>query len=209
MRCVRKREQESISDAAFFDVVSCQFAYHYSFSDKETVHCAIRNVSRLLCRGGKFLLTIPDAEVIYRRLRKASGMSFGNELYRVTFEDKTNFYKYGQKYTFYLEDAIDNCPEYMVPLQTLIDVAKGVDLEVVYAENFEKMFCDYRHAHRHLLQRMRIDPDEPLTPQEKEAATLYMGIVFQKVETAQKKPTVETCEKNPNAAPNLCSADAL
>ena len=102
-----------------FDLVSCQFAYHYSFSSKENVLSGLKNVSTCLKSKGKFILTIPDCDVIYSRLKKAPGCSFGNQIYQIKFDQKENFIKYGQKYCFNLADAIEECPEYLVHIDTL------------------------------------------------------------------------------------------
>ena len=50
-----------------------------------------------------------------KRLRASDDMTFGNEIYRVTFEtaDKTNLPLFGAKYNFHLEGVVD-CPEFLV-----------------------------------------------------------------------------------------------
>ena len=50
-----------------------------------------------------------------KRLRASKNMSFGNEVYRVTFsgEDKQNIPLFGAKYDFHLEGVVD-CPEFLV-----------------------------------------------------------------------------------------------
>jgi mRNA (guanine-N7-)-methyltransferase len=41
--------------------------------------------------------------------------SFGNEFYKITFDERGDELPlYGQRYTFYLQDAVDNVPEYVV-----------------------------------------------------------------------------------------------
>ncbi len=47
-----------------FDLVSCQFALHYSFSSETKVRGMLANVSGRLKPGGVFLGTIPNANVI-------------------------------------------------------------------------------------------------------------------------------------------------
>jgi len=50
-----------------------------------------------------------------KRLRAADGMSFGNEVYEITFdiEDKQQIPLFGAKYHFRLEGVVD-CPEFIV-----------------------------------------------------------------------------------------------
>jgi len=50
-----------------------------------------------------------------KRLRAADGMSFGNEVYEISFdtEDKQHIPLFGAKYHFKLEGVVD-CPEFIV-----------------------------------------------------------------------------------------------
>lgn len=50
-----------------------------------------------------------------KRLRNSDTMSFGNDVYRVTFntDDKDNLSLFGAKYDFHLEGVVD-CPEFLV-----------------------------------------------------------------------------------------------
>lgn len=48
-----------------------------------------------------------------KRLKKAEGNSFGNEVYNIEFENKEEFGLFGAKYNFKLSDVVD-CPEFLV-----------------------------------------------------------------------------------------------
>lgn len=48
----------------------CQFALHYSWSTEARARKALANVSALLRPGGTFIGTMPDANVIIKRLRE-------------------------------------------------------------------------------------------------------------------------------------------
>ena len=58
---------------------------------------------------------IYNSLIFRRRLRESKDLSFGNEVYRVTFEseDKQNLPLFGARYNFHLEGVVD-CPEYLV-----------------------------------------------------------------------------------------------
>jgi len=70
-----------------FDLVSCQFAFHYCFRDEASARRMLENVTDRLKPGGLFIATIPDANVLISRLRSARSASFGNSIYSVTFAD--------------------------------------------------------------------------------------------------------------------------
>ncbi|GJW35156.1 mRNA cap guanine-N7 methyltransferase 1 [Tanacetum coccineum] len=63
------RLDQALADDAPFDICSCQFAMHYAWSTERCARTALANVSSLLRPGGIFIRTMPDAEVIMKRLR--------------------------------------------------------------------------------------------------------------------------------------------
>lgn len=50
------------------------------------------------------------------RLRALPGdeLTFGNSVYHLTFDQKDKFPPYGHRYRFFLEDAVDDVPEFVV-----------------------------------------------------------------------------------------------
>lgn len=52
-----------------FDICSIQFAIHYMFKDKFSIHNFIKNVSDLVQVGGYFIGTCYDGEVLFNRLK--------------------------------------------------------------------------------------------------------------------------------------------
>ncbi|CAI4276909.1 CIH_collapsed_G0004290.mRNA.1.CDS.1 [Saccharomyces cerevisiae] len=133
------------------DIVSTQFCLHYAFETEEKARRALLNVAKSLKIGGHFFGTIPDSEFIRYKLNKfpkeVEKPSWGNSIYKVTFENNSyqkNDYEftspYGQMYTYWLEDAIDNVPEYVVPFETLRSLADEYGLELVSQMPFNKFF---------------------------------------------------------------------
>lgn len=118
-----------IKDVGPFDLVSSQFSFHYCFSSEENVRAALGNVSRNLRKGGKFIATIPDPFEIRlflfvdpRRRIENYGAEFGNEYYTIKFET-TEIKTFGTKYWFTLCDAVDDCPEYLIDIPSLLSFA--------------------------------------------------------------------------------------
>lgn len=168
-----------------FDAVSCQFAFHYCFEQKEAVRQALCNVSSCLKQNGLFLVTVPDSEVLFRRLKRANAQgrnSFGNSVYTVRFEKTDEFLKYGQRYWFWLADAIENCPEYMVHQKTLVDLALENHLELLEKRGFGDFYHQYEGKYKALFRKMVHTPSRAeqqiLSPEEWDAASLYIALVF-------------------------------
>ena len=44
----------------------------------------------------------------------AEDLSFGNDVYKVKFDDRDMTPRYGHRYTFFLQDAVEEVPEYVV-----------------------------------------------------------------------------------------------
>jgi len=172
-----------------FHIVSCQFALHYSFQSEERARRAIQNVAMHLRPGGHFVGTIPDANVLVRKLREAKTMEFGNSVTRVRFDGTNKLFDmasgpYGIKYNFFLKDAIDDCPEYLIHFPTLFKLCHQAGLELVEKRNFHKFFFKYAENPelRELLGRMKVltATEEGISEDEWEACFYYCAFVFKK-----------------------------
>lgn len=119
-----------------FDVVSMQFCMHYAFETVEKARCMLQNVSQWLREGGILVGTIPNADYLLyayivhcafdlltdvncrERLDalppSVQDLSFGNSVYSIRFEDRQSRPLFGHRYYFWLNDAVDNVPEYIV-----------------------------------------------------------------------------------------------
>ena len=92
-----------------FDLVSCQFAFHYCFESLPQADCMLRNASENLRKGGFFIGTTPDAHDIMARLETGkTGNSFGNSVFSVSFNEE-NVRKqqplFGAEYNFHLTEV--------------------------------------------------------------------------------------------------------
>ena len=69
---------EVIPEGQTFDVISCQFAYHYSFETEESAKHSLAMVGKYLKSGGYFFGTIPNFRAIRELL--AGGQSMHNDI---------------------------------------------------------------------------------------------------------------------------------
>lgn len=168
----------------WFDLVNCQFALHYSFEDEERAKGLLRNVSHRLKPGGWFIGTIPSAGWIMEKLRKSEGTSFGNDIYRVTFEQRDLAPpRFGAKYKFFLEDAVGDVPEYLVHTETLMQIAKMYDMDFIMSDTLWNFYQANKEQHADLLRRMRVHDNHgqlQLSESGKELSGLYKVFVFRK-----------------------------
>ncbi len=89
---------------------------HYAWSDVPKVRVLLENISKYLRQGGVFIGTIPDGDKLRERLKALPGdeLKFGNDIYSIEFEQKQTMALFGHKYEFFLADAVENVPEFVV-----------------------------------------------------------------------------------------------
>ncbi|GAC93177.1 RNA cap methyltransferase [Pseudozyma hubeiensis SY62] len=172
-----------------FDNVTLQFCMHYAWESVEKARMMLDNVARYLRKGGVFVGTIPDSRELRDRLAASAhpgDRSFGNRYYKVVFDQTERWPAFGNRYTFFLEDAVENVPEYVVDFEVFEDLAHEVGLRCIYRKNFAEIYEEgSRHPeHGKLLEKMRVvDRYGSLNLDEEmwQAATLYLGFAFEKM----------------------------
>lgn len=172
-----------------FDVVSMQFCMHYAFETERKARCMLENVAKYLRPGGIFIGTIPNAELLYSHLDsispEAEELSFGNSVYRIRFEQREPRPIFGHRYWFFLQDAVENVPEYVVQWDNFVDLAAEYGLALTYKEEFHQVFAENEEVpeFNQLLQRMKVvdvNGESSMDEDQWEAANIYVGFAFEK-----------------------------
>ncbi|KAG8731161.1 mRNA cap guanine-N7 methyltransferase [Ceratobasidium sp. 428] len=171
-----------------FDVVSMQFCMHYAFESLPKVRMMLQNVSDYLRSGGIFLGTIPNSDLLLSKLNQLGPdeLSFGNPVYRIRFDSKREQPLYGHRYWFYLRDAVEDVPEYVVRWDEFKTLALEYDLKAVYRSEFHDLFNDERRDSEFgpLLQKMKVvnaRGDSEMTEDQWHAANIYIAFAFEKI----------------------------
>jgi len=171
-----------------FDVVSMQFCMHYAFETIQKARCMLDNVSKHLRSGGVFIGTIPNADLLLEHLDNippnAEDLSFGNSVYKITFDNRERPL-FGHKYWFFLQDAVENVPEYVVQWDNFVQMAADYGLFPVYKEEFHHVFEEHQDHpdFKPLLVRMKVVDDEGASAMDEdqwEAANIYIAFAFEK-----------------------------
>lgn len=120
------------------------------------------------------------------------GAEWGNSIYRVRFPGKTpedGVFRpaFGWKYNFFLDEAVEEVPEYVVPWEAFRALAEDFNLEL----QFHRPFLDIWEAEKDdrelgpLSERMGVRERGGgsllISEEEKEAASFYLGFCFYKV----------------------------
>lgn len=117
---------------------------------------------------------------------------WGNDIYRVRFPGKTpadGIFRppFGWKYNYFLHEAVEEVPEYVVPWEAFRAIAEDYNLEMQY----HKSFADIWHTEKDdetlgpLSERMGVRErgrgELLVSDEEMEAASFYVAFCFYKV----------------------------
>ncbi|KAL0484373.1 mRNA (guanine-N7-)-methyltransferase [Acrasis kona] len=180
--CTKKPLSSVIPANVTFDSVSCQFALHYSFETEQQARQLMLNATEKLKSGGYFVCTVPDAYVLVKKLRSVESLTIQNKIVKACFKTKKFTEVFGNQYSFELLDAIDDCPEYLVPCKDFVALAKEYGLSVVEEKNFHEFFETWSEHDdfKFLTDRVYKLREGNMTADEWEAIYLYRAFVFRK-----------------------------
>lgn len=155
--CTKDTLRDKYTDPSInFDLVSCQFGFHYCFESLTQARRMLTNISECLKPDGHFFGTLPDAYEIVSRAQKSPDWSFGNRIFNIKllFDPKDGYPIFGGKYDFNLEGVV-NCPEFLVNFDVLEKLALEYGLELIYKARFSDFFKDHSGKYKQLLQRIK------------------------------------------------------
>lgn len=118
--------------------------------------------------------------------------AFGNEVYRVRFPGVTpndGIFRppFGWKYNFFLHEAVEEVPEYVVPWEAFRAIAEDYNLEMQYHKTFDEVWKTEKDDEilGALSERMGVRERGGgrllVTDEEMEAASFYVAFCFYKV----------------------------
>ena len=120
------------------------------------------------------------------------GAEWGNPIYRVRFpgptpEDGVFRPAFGWKYSYFLDEAVEEVPEYVVPWEAFRALAEDYNLELQYHKTFTDVWESEKDDRELGMLSERMGVRErgggPLlvSPEEMEAAGFYVAFCFYKV----------------------------
>jgi mRNA (guanine-N7-)-methyltransferase len=117
---------------------------------------------------------------------------WGNDIYRVRFPGKTpedGIFRppFGWKYNFFLHEAVEEVPEYVVPWEAFRALAEDYNLELQYHKSFRDVWETEKDDRElgPLSERMGVRERHGgallVSPEEMEAASFYVAFCFYRV----------------------------
>jgi len=161
----------------YYDIVSCQFSFHYFFQSEEILNNAIRNISNLLVPGGYFIGTAPVK--VKDLLSENNGLYSLKDEYNnpVALIKRLN----NNSYTFQLYDKDDAgnyftdvklLPEYYMDTNKMVEICKKYNMELINTKTFEELY-----------NKLKIKPNSVMKDYEKDISFLYDQFIFKKILT--------------------------
>lgn len=169
------------------DVVSMQFCMHYAFETVQKARCMLENVTRYLRPGGVFIGTIPNSDLLLEQLDaippNQKDLSFGNDVYTIRFEERDNRPVFGHKYSFFLKDAVEDVPEYVVRWDNFVQMASDYKLDLLYKKEFHQVFEENQDDPEFgpLMVRMKVvdsNGESSMDEHQWEAASTFSSILL-------------------------------
>lgn len=158
-----------------FDIVSVQFAFHYSCVSEESAHRALRAIYDALAPGGVLIATVVDSNTILNRLQRASepGIVAGRN-FQLTFASECIAEQptFGAPYHFFLDGFVD-CDEFFVDIGVLRRLAESIGFEPDTGKPFEQLIPAYQQEAKSLM----------LTEADRELVSIYRTVVLVKSTT--------------------------
>ncbi|KRH94692.1 mRNA cap methyltransferase [Pseudoloma neurophilia] len=174
-----------------FDVISLQFSLHYSFETEKTFKTLFNTILRHSKIGTRILITTIDQSSILKMYNeklvtnkpcghcKKQSMCVGNSLFHIKLGDITKYKTFGNVYSFFLNEAVDECEEFLLPCGFLVDEFEQNGFELKENKCFGNFLEKYKDKFSYL--RKRMVPNEP-SKEEKEVIDIYRALVLEKIE---------------------------
>ena len=132
--------------------------------------------------------TSPNASAIF----EVTTAEWGNSIYRVRFPGETpkdGIFRppYGWKYSYFMEEAVEEVPEYVVPWEAFRAIAEDYNLELQYRRPFAEVWNEEKNSpvFGPLSEQMGVRGRDAgpllITDEEFEAASFYHAFCFYKI----------------------------
>ena len=193
-----------------FDIVSCQFAFHYACTSAAHAIAALQSIATTLAPRGVLCMTVPDADAVARLFVGVHRTSIANAVCRLDLMAPTTIADlrealllleagrkeeeggmsapfWGVEYRFTLADSVDGVVEYMVPCAALARLAEE-HTSLTHVET--RPFASYEDSSN------GIGCDGAMPESQREVCRLYKTLIFQKKQHQQPDTTPQQQQQN-------------
>ena len=130
-----------------FDLITCQFAFHYLCKNKKTINFIVDIISSNLKKDGIFMMTGYDGKLIFDLLKNKDYIDYQykNTVFAKIIKkyDDISFKNYGQLISVYVEKIGIPQDEYLINFEYLTKEFKKHNILIVEDNNFKNKLSDY------------------------------------------------------------------
>ncbi|KAF8300495.1 mRNA capping enzyme, large subunit, partial [Clavulina sp. PMI_390] len=128
------------------------------------------------------LLSLLFPHLYRKKIPEGEELSFGNTVYTIRFNRRTQPHTFGHKYWLYLADAVD-APEYIMQWGAFVSLAAAYGRELIYREDFHTIYEREQEPteFRQLLTSMKVVDSRgksALDQDQWDAASMYRLVFF-------------------------------
>lgn len=116
-----------------YSMINMQYSLHYFCKTKKQLTTLLKKIAKCLNTTGKWIGTLPCSNKIQEAVKGSYALPTICKIMPAK-RWKGNG-RFGDPYTFYLQDCVPSVEEYLCPKKTLCDIAKKCGLRNVYFEN--------------------------------------------------------------------------
>ena len=192
-----------------FDIVSCQFAIHYFFKNKETIDGFLQNIDDNVKENGYFIGTCLDGSTVFSKLNTTTSGKIGSKdndtkdfiWYIKRKYDNTTVYKSIKKAKTHFNDLGET--SLGMPIDVYVDSINRVYEEYLVHFNYLKMRMEqlgftllngdtFDTLFTQMIESTKSGEDygkaPDMTPQEKSLSFMNRQFVFQRTSMPKRKP---------------------
>ena len=198
--CFSDELEKLLGDSDPFDVIVCHFALHYAFESREKFTTLMNTLTKYMKPDAYFLATFPNATTI----RDNCGFEISTQLsnfnngimsiqpltIRGAGHPETN--SFGQEYLFSLEDAVTNCPEYLVCTKLFEHYLAYYNIDTIIYDGFHESVSSLGIDPDKIPAGVDDDPFNPLRAANWQVVDLYNVFIGQKGINVAPAPKVFT-----------------
>jgi hypothetical protein len=195
---------------ASFDILSCQFAFHYFTESASIISQVLYNVSYNLKIGGYFIGTTLDGSVVHEKLAEKKTISGQLDtpsgqpvtIWKITKKYTGSFKDSGQQIDVYNVSIGNEISEYLVNFNYITKMAESFGLVPIDENEITDLQArqSFREIRNKILQISPADRKsviERMSEEEKQYSDMNNYFIFKKIRHPTKKPDLEETKAPP------------
>ena len=166
-----------------FDIVSCQFSIHYFFENRLKLENFLTNVSNNLNKGGKFVGTTLDGDMVFDKLKDESSIfmeNYNDILWKINKKYEKDYFiddesSIGYPIDVYINSIGKTTTEWLVNFKYLEKKCMEYGLKLLEVKNFKDIYTELTSS------KKKYGDVGKMEDELKELSFMYNYFIFEKI----------------------------